>query len=457
MIAIGPLQVTGFAALAAMLVPLTTAPPAGSNELHPRWSPSGRYLSIERDDGASRTIEIYAADGRLIETLALRPAGSGGGYLLEAAAPAATTFNAWLAWAPDERRFAFVSNGGAGAYDIYLGQLGTTRTASGDCGAAAPAAAGAAAARGRFPLAAGEPPRSGESPAAAQEARAAVRSTRAGAECAAALDTGGGAPARASAAAVTVTQVTRDAAADGQVAWSPAGDRLAFVSGRTDRGDLYLLDLATGRTARLTTDGRSVLHPEWSPEGRRLAFAIGDGDNHDICVIDDVERPAATRRCVVSWAFDDVRPRWSPDGRRLAFYSSYNPDGEPGVWSLFTVAADGSEPAKGEGLLARRLDTGVVADFDVGPAWTPDGRRLVYAKRVDRDFNPLYAVEVATGAARRLETGHAIHHDVALAADGRLAVRAQVARWDRVLIGRLDDLLGPMAGAAAEPAPQGQR
>lgn len=434
----GALGASGLAAVAAVLVPLTAAPPAGSNELHPRWSPSGRYISIERDDGASRTIEIYAANGRLVETLALRPAGSGGDYLL-GAAPAATTFNAWLTWAPDERRFAFVSNGGAGAYDLYLGQLeATAGAASGDCRAGSPQAAAGV-------------------PSASHDARAAMRSAWSGAECVATREAGRGASDRPPSVAAAITQLTRDAAADGQVAWSPTGDRLAFVSGRTDRGDLYLLDLATLRSVRLTAEGRSVLHPEWSPDGRRLAFAIGDGDNHDICVIDDLDRPAATRRCIVSWAFDDVRPRWSPDGRRLAFYSSYNPDGDPGVWSLFTVAVDGSEPAKGEGLLGRRLDTGVVADLDVGPAWTPDGRRLVYVKRVDREFNPLYAVEVATGATRRLETGHAIHHDVAIAADGRLAVRAQVARWDRVLVGRLDDLLAAAAKVIAESAPEVRR
>jgi hypothetical protein len=50
---------------------------------------------------------------------------------------------------------------------------------------------------------------------------------------------------------------------------------------------------------------------------------------------------------------------------------------------------------------------------------------------------------------RRLDTGHAIHHDVAVARDGRFAVRAQVARWDRVMVGRLGDLLGGDQAAAA--------
>jgi Tol biopolymer transport system component len=367
------------------LTPVTGARP-GSNELGPRWSPSGRYLALERDDGTSRTIEVYATgpDGalRLAEAIALRPGGGGAGFLLESAGAQAPTFNAWPAWAADERRFAFVSNGGAGEYDLYLATLGVPGTP------------------------------------------------------------------------VTITPLTRDAAADGQVAWSPGGDRLAFVSGRTDRGDLYLLDLASRQVTRLTAEGRSVLHPEWSPDGRRLAFAIGEGDNHDVCVVDvpaaatprrggapkPIPRPAG-RLCLVLWAFDDVRPRWSPDGRWLAFYSSYNPDGDTGVWSLFTVAADGSDPARGEALLARRVDTGVVVDVETGPAWMPDGRGLVYARRVDRDFNPLYLADLTAGTTRRLETGHAIHHDVAVARDGRLALRAQVARWDRVLVGRLDDLV----------------
>ena len=49
---------------------------------------------------------------------------------------------------------------------------------------------------------------------------------------------------------------------DGQFSWSPAGDRLAFISGRDGFDAVYVTDL-TGKQSRLTTT--SSLNAEWSP------------------------------------------------------------------------------------------------------------------------------------------------------------------------------------------------
>lgn len=66
-------------------------------------------------------------------------------------------------------------------------------------------------------------------------------------------------------------------------------------------------------------------------------------------------------------------PAWSPDGSELAFYGScenggpYTPQGPFGIWLKHP---DGSG--------ARNLTAGVFGSDD-DPAWSPDGRQLVFA------------------------------------------------------------------------------
>lgn len=70
-----------------------------------------------------------------------------------------------------------------------------------------------------------------------------------------------------------------------QPAWSPDGDRIAFVSNRTDRPDdsaamdVYTVDPAGGEARRLTDGDLVASELEWSPDGSRLAFASWPADN----------------------------------------------------------------------------------------------------------------------------------------------------------------------------------
>jgi dipeptidyl aminopeptidase/acylaminoacyl peptidase len=67
-----------------------------------------------------------------------------------------------------------------------------------------------------------------------------------------------------------------------QPAWSPDGDRIAFVSNRTDRPDdsavmdLYTIEADGTNLSRLTETDLTVGSPEWDSDGKRLAFT---GDN----------------------------------------------------------------------------------------------------------------------------------------------------------------------------------
>ena len=224
---------------------------------------------------------------------------------------------------------------------------------------------------------------------------------------------------------------------DGQVHWSPVADRLVFVSGRTGNGDLYMMDLLSRTLTRLTRGGKAYLYPRWSPDGGKITMMHGSNENHDILVLSDVARPTESQKQLTSWASDDLRPAWSPDGRKIAFYSNYNATEDPRIWSLFVVAADGTDPAGGEGLAAKVVATDIIPDVETGPAWMPDSNRIIFVKNDRQEYNPLYVVDVKQKTIVPLKTDTKMNHDATCSADGSIAFRAQVDQWDQIYIMKL--------------------
>ncbi len=137
---------------------------------------------------------------------------------------------------------------------------------------------------------------------------------------------------------------------DGAPAWSPGGQRIAFV-----RGDgIYAMNADGSGAVRLTT-GRYDHEPAWSPDGRRIAFVRGD----------DIHAMNADGSGVVrlTRSGDDNSPAWSPDGRRIAF-----------------VREDGIHVMNADGSGVERLTS---SGDDNGPAWSPDGRRIAFSAWLD--------------------------------------------------------------------------
>lgn len=234
-----------------------------------------------------------------------------------------------------------------------------------------------------------------------------------------------------------VQRLTDHKEKDGLADWSPTGNQIAFVSGRTGKGDIYLLDTETRAVTQLTAGDKPYLYPRWSPDGKKIVMIYGSTENHDIYIIDDLKAPLTSTRALTSWKYDDLRPAWSPDGKKIAFYTNYNEQGEQKKWSLAVIAADGSNSATNDNFEKYIVATGIVPDIEQGPAWLADGSGLAYVKDDELEYNPIFIVDAVTKKSKQLRTDTKMNHDIATGPHGLIAFRAQQDQWDHIFIAQL--------------------
>ncbi len=163
-------------------------------------------------------------------------------------------------------------------------------------------------------------------------------------------------------------------------AWSPAGDRLAFVAGQrfSSSWSLYLADADGGhpveQSLTFPTGFQIAEHQgqpgmamqtgfplAWSPDGTRiLVTATSDSGTTTTFVyrLSDGSLTALTPATV-----DPSLSRWSPDGSSVAFLSF---DDQRQLSELYVIGADGS------GLRQ------VASDACEFVEWAPDGSRLLF-------------------------------------------------------------------------------
>ncbi len=170
-----------------------------------------------------------------------------------------------------------------------------------------------------------------------------------------------------------------------QYAWSPDSKRIAFLAHPGKKGaDIHVVDIATGKVARLTTGGSRS--PAWSPDGKSIAYMTWTGDPHTgLCVM---KADGTDQRQLSSEGHRDSFPSWSPDSRKIAFRIFRRVGGHRS--EVYVIDVKGGKPKK---LLDKEFSV-------VGPAWSPDGTRI--AVRTGADGWGIDVVDVKTGKRTRI-------------------------------------------------------
>lgn len=114
--------------------------------------------------------------------------------------------------------------------------------------------------------------------------------------------------------------ITAPTADPGQATPSPDGTRIAYTRYPPDdrnRSDIVVLDLGTGEETTLA--GAAMMHahsPAWSPDGQRVAYLSEEPGWYEIFIVGAAG--GGDRRQLTHQAADLGSLRWSDDGARLA-------------------------------------------------------------------------------------------------------------------------------------------
>lgn len=226
----------------------------------------------------------------------------------------------------------------------------------------------------------------------------------------------------------------------GDPAVSPDGARILYVSERSGKSQLSLMNADGSGTRQLTSDTAGAYSGRWSPDGTQIVYTTTSTTGEQIVVV----RPDGQERRVVIETRGAQSPSWLPSGRILftagvfpnlhiqsidaagqnrrtvmadsgfIYDAAASPDGQ-------TIAFVRGQPFQGvrvylmrsDGSGARRLTTG--DDNEERPAWSPDGKLLAFqaSTRGTGDSTQAYIVvaDVAAGTTRRLGTHDKVQLD----------------------------------------------
>jgi Tol biopolymer transport system component len=105
--------------------------------------------------------------------------------------------------------------------------------------------------------------------------------------------------------------------------WSPDGTKFVFQSDRDGDFDIYIYDLNTKQTTKVTDTPTDEYKAAWSPNGDKITYTkVMKKQDYDIFMLDVSTSPLPSIGVnITNNPAYDTDSAWSPDGNQLAFIS----------------------------------------------------------------------------------------------------------------------------------------
>jgi TolB protein len=204
---------------------------------------------------------------------------------------------------------------------------------------------------------------------------------------------------------------------------APDGETVVFARYDGRAIELFRLDLSSGRTSPLTTNGGVNVEPRISPDGKRIVFVSTAGSGHFNLKIADLSptglsserylvapRESEIDRYYYSSHDHFINPSWSPDGKRVWFVT--NTEIPWGTGKICSVAvSDGATAC----LDKHQLETSWAARPEVGP----DGKRILFSNYHGGQWHQLWLTTTDDAAPLPLTYGEFDRRNARWSPDGK--------------------------------------